>query len=142
MTLPIDPTTEPSVVYWSCEGDDTESLTHETIVEAIRARAEYDEWGTSPVRPIPEEIRVEGWMRMGAPTVDGLADRVLDDLIDHLMHDDGMTDPNGGALKATEGQQAAARVFAEAFLKDFTVWGCECVTTKTVQVSDYYPEEK
>ena len=71
----------------------------------------------------PVEVRVFRKMRV---RVEGLADRLLESLLEDLDEDYG--DPDGftsNPTEPTDSMKAAAKQFVEAVVKEYKVWACE-----------------
>ncbi len=111
---------------WSCDNGD-ENLTHGDIHDAIEKELEDRD------DPLIGTLTVYGYARM-TPDVERPANRVVDDLIEHLDEDYGSPDD---ATEVTASMRAASRTFVQAILSEYSVWGCEEVCQREVDVADW-----
>lgn len=120
------------IVYWDCS--DPEYLTHTEMDDALDSYL-------SDGREMPETLEVHGYARMKKPTVDVLADDILERTLEDLDCIVELGSPDG-PTKATEQMKAASIAFAGAILRDYTPWACEVVITHKINAEDWIKKNR
>jgi hypothetical protein len=81
---------------------------------------------------VPWPVGVRVFKRMGIPSADHLAKRVLGDTLETL--DEEHSDPDGDPTEPTQAMRDAALVFAKAIASEYVPWACQ-PTGDTVSVT-------
>ena len=117
------------IVFWATD-DGEEHLTHETEDEAIS-----DYLDDSHDEDKPDSVMLYGYARMKVP--DGWANP-LEIMIENL--DDEFGSDDGDPTEITDTMRAAEKAFVSAVLSEYTVWACEVVTTKEIDLRQWIIE--
>ena len=120
------------VKFWGQEDD--ERLTHTSMDVAIESIID-----DSPISDLPETIEVCGYAYR-VPNVTKIADYVIEHLLEHL--DEEFGDHDGGYTDSTDSIKEAAEELVTTTLEEFTVWACDLVTRKTLNVKDWIKENR
>jgi hypothetical protein len=115
--------------FWTCRRDE-ERLSADCVEDAM------DEWVDHLFPdPLPETVTVYGFAPMELPSVEKLAGRAVDYLLELLDEEYG--DPEGDPGEPTAKIKAAAEAFATILRAEYRAYTCEEVTSETVKVADY-----
>ncbi|MEE9365868.1 MAG: hypothetical protein V3W44_04185 [Dehalococcoidales bacterium] len=117
---------------WGTEND--ERLTHSKMGEAIEA--ELDNWDTDK---LTGTLVMCGYVHEEMAGAASWSDHVLEHLLEDL--DDNYGDPEG-SIETTDNMKKAATVFVQAVLDEYTVWQCEVVDRKEIDVAEWVKENR
>ncbi len=118
------------VVLFSAGDGEREQLIARSVEEAVR------EWADERLdEELPDTVTVYGYARMQVPLDPAC---LLERVLEHLDEEHGGEDET----EPTDGMKAAAQVFVDAVMKEYTPWACEQVTTQEVRVSPYVDREQ
>lgn len=120
--------TDDEIEYWDTD-DTAEYLIHDSIEEAVEAWADDH----CPL-PLPETIKVYGWIRDKLPPPEDRARSVLEDLLERIDEDFGSPDD---FTRPNEAMETAAREFVAKVYAEYSVWRCSHVVTRDIKVADY-----
>lgn len=116
-----------NIDFWTCEDDDEEVLTFETVDDAVHAHLEV-----TSSRHWPEVLTVHAWARaeLGTSDVDSTAAAALE------MAIDGLNDEYGhGGYQPSERVKELAKQLAQAIVDEYEPWQCHRVPEANVTVN-------
>lgn len=112
--------------FWDCQHSEVLTLTDmDEAIDSCLAVTDED----------PETIEVVGYDPKELPDIQSISEQVLDDILTHFDEDDyGKPEEASGA---TQPMKDASLLFAATFRKEYNVWTCEKVCTKTINVDEW-----
>jgi len=129
------------ILFWDTE--DTECLQYTEIDPAIKSaldgmikiKSVLD--GMDSIDDLPETLEMRGYARL-EPNIKIEADNVLYTILESL--DEEFGNPDSYPTKATDNMKTAAKKFVATVLDEYTLWTCEIVERKTINVQDWIKE--
>ena len=112
--------------FWDCR--QSETLTFTASDDAIE---DFLDDGKTP-----ETIEVHGFAPKELPSVELIKVKFLEDLLDCFDDDEEYGNPEEKS-GATQRMKDAALLFAATFRREYSVWTCEKVCTKTINVKEW-----
>ena len=92
-----------------------------------------------PLEDMPETIEVCGYIPM-VPNKTKIAKHVVEHLVEHL--EDEFGNPDGDYVETTDNIKKAAEDLVRTVLEEFTVWACDLVKWKTINVQEWIKENR
>jgi hypothetical protein len=126
------------VEFWD-HRDDTETLYHSDLDEAVEAALDDVLYGYTPDE-WPTSITMHGYARetISDQCVENLAERILEETVRTLDEDYELGDPDGWCDPTKDKRlMKIARAFARGVRRHYTVWRCRQVTSQDVNVLEW-----